>query len=100
MSQDYAFDVCMEPIFWIVDNFVHLLGPVSVSQAQKPGAFQMKPLEYVLFNLFFFLVFCYCGRCFDGDCGVHGPLDRVAMVVGTKPNDNHSISFVWLLAID
>ena len=29
MSQSYASDVLMEPIFWFVDNFTHLLGPVS-----------------------------------------------------------------------
>lgn len=29
MSQSYVSDVCMEPIFWFVDNFTHLLGPVS-----------------------------------------------------------------------
>lgn len=29
LSQGYVSDVCMEPIFWFVDNFTHLLGPVS-----------------------------------------------------------------------
>ncbi|KAJ6640315.1 Palmitoyltransferase ZDHHC16 [Pseudolycoriella hygida] len=30
MNQSYASDVCMEPIFWFVDNFTHLLGPFFV----------------------------------------------------------------------
>lgn len=30
MSQSYASDVCLEPIFWFVDNFTHLLGPFFV----------------------------------------------------------------------
>lgn len=34
MSKDYAFDVFMEPVFWIVDNYVHLLGPVRKSYNQ------------------------------------------------------------------
>lgn len=30
MNQSYASDVCMEPIFWFVDNYTHLLGPFFV----------------------------------------------------------------------
>lgn len=30
VNQSYVSDVCMEPIFWFVDNFTHLLGPVSL----------------------------------------------------------------------
>lgn len=30
MNSDYASDVCMEPIFWFVDNYTHLLGPFFV----------------------------------------------------------------------
>ncbi|XP_052860119.1 palmitoyltransferase ZDHHC16 [Anopheles cruzii] len=30
MNQSYASDVVMEPIFWFVDNFTHLLGPFFV----------------------------------------------------------------------
>ncbi|XP_037955971.1 palmitoyltransferase ZDHHC16-like [Teleopsis dalmanni] len=29
-NPSYATDVCMEPIFWIVDNYTHLLGPFFV----------------------------------------------------------------------
>ena len=29
MDQNYAADVCMEPIFWFVDNFTYAIGPVS-----------------------------------------------------------------------
>lgn len=30
MSQDYATDVLLEPIIWIVDNFSGFLGPVNI----------------------------------------------------------------------
>lgn len=30
-TQSYASDVCMEPIFWCVDNYTHVLGPVFVA---------------------------------------------------------------------
>lgn len=30
MSQDYASDVLLEPIIWIVDNFTDFLGPVKI----------------------------------------------------------------------
>lgn len=30
MNASYATDVCMEPVFWIVDNYTHLLGPFFV----------------------------------------------------------------------
>uniref|UniRef100_A0A6B2E9F6 Palmitoyltransferase n=1 Tax=Phlebotomus kandelakii TaxID=1109342 RepID=A0A6B2E9F6_9DIPT len=30
LNQSYVSDVCMEPIFWFVDNFTHLLGPFFV----------------------------------------------------------------------
>lgn len=30
MNQSYFSDVAMEPIFWFVDNFTHLLGPFFV----------------------------------------------------------------------
>ncbi|KAL5284990.1 ZDHHC16 family protein [Megaselia abdita] len=30
MNSSYASDVCMEPIFWFVDNYTHLLGPFFV----------------------------------------------------------------------
>lgn len=30
MNSNYASDVCMEPIFWFVDNYTHLLGPFFV----------------------------------------------------------------------
>lgn len=30
MNQSYFSDVAMEPIFWFVDNFTHLLGKLSV----------------------------------------------------------------------
>jgi palmitoyltransferase len=30
LSQAYMSDVCLEPIFWFVDNFTHLLGPFFV----------------------------------------------------------------------
>lgn len=29
MDQSYAADVCMEPMFWFVDNFTYAIGPVS-----------------------------------------------------------------------
>jgi len=29
LSFNYAFDTLMEPLFWFVDNFTHVLGPVS-----------------------------------------------------------------------
>lgn len=32
MSQDYASDVALEPIIWIVDNFSGFLGPVNTVQ--------------------------------------------------------------------
>lgn len=28
LNQSYVSDVCMEPIFWFVDNYTHVLGPV------------------------------------------------------------------------
>lgn len=31
LNQSYASDVCMEPIFWVVDNYTHLLGPFFVT---------------------------------------------------------------------
>lgn len=31
MNMNYASDVCMEPIFWFVDNYTHLLGPFLVA---------------------------------------------------------------------
>jgi len=31
MDQGYIADVCMEPMFWFVDNFTKFLGPVSIS---------------------------------------------------------------------
>lgn len=31
MNQSYAADVLMEPMTWIVDNFTHVLGPVSTT---------------------------------------------------------------------
>lgn len=31
MSQEYASDVALEPIIWIVDNFSGFLGPVRIS---------------------------------------------------------------------
>ena len=30
MDQGYIADVCMEPMFWFVDNFTKFLGPVSI----------------------------------------------------------------------
>jgi hypothetical protein len=30
MDQGYMADVCMEPMFWFVDNFTKFLGPVSI----------------------------------------------------------------------
>ncbi|CAH1103090.1 unnamed protein product [Psylliodes chrysocephalus] len=30
MDQSYAADVCMEPMFWFVDNFTHAIGPIFV----------------------------------------------------------------------
>ncbi|KAF2884870.1 hypothetical protein ILUMI_21289 [Ignelater luminosus] len=30
MEQSYAADVCMEPMFWFVDNFTHAIGPLFV----------------------------------------------------------------------
>jgi len=30
MDQSYIADVCMEPMFWFVDNFTKFLGPVSM----------------------------------------------------------------------
>lgn len=30
MSQSYAADVALEPVIWIVDNYAHFLGRVSV----------------------------------------------------------------------
>ncbi|KNC33173.1 hypothetical protein FF38_03639 [Lucilia cuprina] len=30
MNASYATDVCMEPVFWVVDNYTHLLGPFFV----------------------------------------------------------------------
>lgn len=30
LSQSYAADVCLEPVFWIVDNYAHALGPAFI----------------------------------------------------------------------
>lgn len=30
MSQSYAIDILLEPIFWIVDNFAKFLGKVNI----------------------------------------------------------------------
>lgn len=46
MSQDYAFDVLMTPIFWIVDNYVHLLGPVCFQYALSVFSWMKIMLEY------------------------------------------------------
>lgn len=35
MSQDYASDVALEPIIWIVDNFSGFLGPVNKHTIEK-----------------------------------------------------------------
>lgn len=38
MSQDYATEVLLEPIIWIVDNYSGSLGPVSRFPVQSPVA--------------------------------------------------------------
>ena len=34
LDQGYVADVCMEPMFWFVDNFTKFLGPVSMSKSR------------------------------------------------------------------
>lgn len=45
MNQSYASDVCLEPIFWFVDNFAQLLGPVS-SDSSRPPTISNTPILY------------------------------------------------------
>ena len=68
----------MEPIFWFVDNFTHLLGPVicTLDIAYCMSCAKRLP--------FFPLVFCICCNMFN-NCGSYDMLlDRIALLVEQK----------------
>lgn len=52
MSQSYAIDVLLEPIFWFVDNFAKYLGKVS----KKPNSATNTKLKK---NCFLIVYRCY-----------------------------------------
>lgn len=73
MDQSYAADVCMEPLFWFVDNFTHVIGPVS-SQASAVIDVELTFLPAVCNS-------CCCTHCFRGwNC----VLDRSSLLVEQK----------------
>lgn len=81
MNASYATDVCMEPVFWIVDNYTHLLGPVRgiLIEGYTLTHFQNH------FH-FFFEVLC-CWRCLINHCRCqYCLLDRTSILVGQKSN--------------
>lgn len=52
LNQSYVSDVCLEPIFWFVDNFTHLLGPVSEPMNPPPVSCLLLILHPPLYQIF------------------------------------------------
>lgn len=90
MSQDYASDVALEPIIWIVDNFSGFLGPVNNHTIAK--------FHSIRTNLACFVsVFCCCSCCFDIGCGCDCSSGWAAILLGKEPSSNYTARDIRLL---
>lgn len=46
MNSSYASDVAMEPIYWIVDNYTHVLGPVRIPKTMFLSPIILTPMQF------------------------------------------------------
>lgn len=85
MSQDYASDVALEPIIWIVDNFSGFLGPVNTFSIANNDWFML------MLNPCVISVFCCCCCCINFSCSCDCSFGWAIVLVG-KESSNADIS--------
>lgn len=94
MSQDYACDVLLEPIVWVVDNFTDFLGPVSIwIQRQQSINSYFKPKKKRL-------VFRMCGSGINISNCCDSSLGRFVILVATKSIIHNWTDHHWILVAD
>lgn len=91
MSQDYASDVALEPIIWIVDNFSGFLGPVN---NHTTATFYSIRTDVS----FFISVFCGCSCCADIGCRCDCSFGWAIVLLGKEPSPNDISRDIRLLA--
>lgn len=77
MDRNYAADVCMEPMFWFVDNFTNAIGPVCIILTS--------PAIHKLSNIRF-AVFCSVHRLSDSFRRCISICNWITLLVATEPN--------------
>lgn len=92
MSQDYASDVLLEPIIWIVDNFSGFLGPVSALPLMAICSL------LILMSSIFLSVLCDCGCRFDISCSCDCTFRRTAILLAKECIDDDMSCDIWILA--
>lgn len=95
MSQDYASDVMLEPIIWIVDNFSGFLGPVSIFFFPLENVVPLILIARILIS-----VLRCCGCCFDISCSCDCTFPWAAILLAKKSIRDNMSSDIWLLATD
>lgn len=85
MDQSYAADVCMEPMFWFVDNFTYVIGPVRNNNNQRYIFFFSNYIHYIA-------VICYCCCMFNWLCSMYSILDWFTTLVESKSNNLYNSS--------
>lgn len=93
MDQSYAADVCMEPLFWFVDNFTYLIGPVNFLSLPTYILNQLQ-------NKNIFAVVCYRCDWFDKFHCWYSLLDRSSLLVEPQPLCLHLSSHNRTLALN
>lgn len=89
MDQSYAADVCMEPLFWFVDNFTHIIGPVIF----------LNEIQIFILKIYI-LVICLCCNSTNRFRCWNCILDRPSILVESKSLHLYRSSHNRTLAIN